>query len=101
MSAMFAMLDEAFKKGVQKPEPGLVDILAAEKAKPKQYVHFVNCIGKDCDESVCGKCGRGQYEHPFNPEPEDFPADGKCLYPFFDLYDPDLAALGAYETETK
>jgi hypothetical protein len=42
-------------------------------------------------------CGRGRYEGIGISDLEEFQEDGKCLYPFFDLYDEGLDKLGAYE----
>jgi hypothetical protein len=67
------------------------------KAEPWRRAHFVNCIRDECEESVCGMCGRGRYEGIGISDLEEFPEDGKCLYPFFDLYDEGLDKLGAYE----
>jgi hypothetical protein len=57
-----------------------------------KMVHWVNCIGTECGEGYTGQCTRGS-----NSNPEDFPADGKCLYPELIEYDPEIDALGAYE----
>jgi hypothetical protein len=72
-------------------------------ARVRLYAFWTGCIKTNCPEAINGKCGRASVEGspPGTPDGElpGFPDDGRCLYADYFPYDPEIAALGAYETE--
>jgi hypothetical protein len=60
----------------------------------EKLANWVFCIRENCPEGYTGKCTRGHFSEELR---EDFPADGRCLYPEEMPYDEEIDVLGAYE----
>jgi hypothetical protein len=63
------------------------------KTEKGDFANWIYCCKEKCDESRNGKCTAG------HKEPEEFPEDGKCLYPFMDIFNPERLDENVYETE--
>ena len=69
--------------------------ITLKKMEGEKLALWVNCLREECGEGKKGYCTHGYYE--YGEKKQDFPTDGRCLYPGFYEYDNEFAELGAYE----